>query len=206
MKILVIGGNGRLGWLIAQRALDDGHHVTTFDLTVPKFAFKHPKLKSIAGDLYKPKTLAAAMKNQEVIIFAVGTGARNPKLVCRDGMRLVLLAMKHLKIKRIIAISAYGVNEQANMGLYTRSLRFAIPIRMQDKDKMEDLMRADRNVDWTILRPAAYVPLWPKHNYLLDNVLPGHFPVVPRQAVANCVVQTLLSPKFIGKALSIKAK
>jgi putative NADH-flavin reductase len=76
--------------------------------------------------------------------------------VCTDGIRSILHAMHSLGVRRLLALSAYGVAENRHSNLYVRLGWKLMRGAMQDKERMESLIR-DSNTNWTVIRPARII-------------------------------------------------
>ncbi|MGH9857703.1 MAG: NAD(P)-dependent oxidoreductase, partial [Acidobacteriota bacterium] len=161
-------------------------------------------LEIAEGDIYKPETVEKAIEGQEAIISALGGKVFSGPLVCRDGIKTILPAMKKHGVKRLIAISAFGASEHRDFSPYTKLLRLTIPLPMHDKDEMEALIVAS-SVDWTIVRPAAYTDFWQKKGYSPAEVLAAPYPIVTRSGVAACLIDQLKDSAHIRKAIAVEA-
>lgn len=204
MKIIIFGANGKLGKLITQKALDRGHDVRAFVRDKTTLEIKHVKLEVVEGDIYKPETVEFALEDQEAIISAIGGNAFNGPLVCRDAIEVIIPVMHKHKVKRLIAISAFGASEHKDFSVYTKMLRIGIPLPMHDKDEMEKLVEASGS-DWTLVRPAAYTDVWPKKSYRASEILGSPYPVATRNGVAECMLDQLDTASNIRKAIAIEA-
>ncbi len=80
---------------------------------------------------------------------------RQPRL-CSEGTRNVLAAMDRHGVRRLVAVTSWGLGEAARRVPATyRLLIFPLLLRHenQDKQRQEELIRASQ-VDWTIVRPS----------------------------------------------------
>jgi putative NADH-flavin reductase len=76
--------------------------------------------------------------------------------VCTDGIRSILHAMHSLGVRRLLALSAHGVAESRHSNLYVRLGWKLMKGVMQDKERMESLIRAS-NTNWTVVRPVRII-------------------------------------------------
>lgn len=200
----IFGADGKVGSLAMRRALDRGYNVRAFVRDKRKIDISNVDLEVFEGDIYKLDTVEKAIKGQDAVISALGGKVYSGPLVCRDGIKAIIPAMQKHGAKRLIVISAFGAAEHKDFSPYTRLLRLGIPLPMHDKDEMETLIKASK-LDWTLVRPAGYVDVWPKKGYKASEVLGGPYPVITRSGVADCLVDQLENPSNIQKAIAIEA-
>lgn len=158
-RVLIIGGSGRTGRLIADEAKRLGHDVTitareprrlTDEGTVPQ------GIGLVHADVHDPASVVAAVKNTDAVIVAVSSSARGSGSVYSDAARAVIGAVP--PGTRVIVVSSGGVaRDDKGLPLWFR--RILIPLFMNDlytdMKVMEDMFRASE-LDWTIVR-AAYL-------------------------------------------------
>ncbi|MGW1077755.1 NAD(P)-dependent oxidoreductase [Streptomyces sp. NPDC002537] len=73
-KIALFGANGTIGSRILREALDRGHQVTAVVRDPAKITESHPALTVTTGNVLDPQSVAAAAKDQDVVVSAVGGG------------------------------------------------------------------------------------------------------------------------------------
>jgi len=197
--VLVFGGTGRTGRLIAALAAEDGHTVTV--------ASRHPStetdtrgIRSIYADVTDAASVRAALDGQDVVVLAVSTPARKPGALYSGAARaLVDVAAPGT---RTIVISSGGVyrDDPALPFWYRRML---IPLVMNDlyvdMAAMEAQVRASE-LDWTIVRAS----------YLRDEAATGAYRVVdgatpakgwklPRADLARFTADQILGDEWVRK-------
>lgn len=200
-NIIVFGASGKTGLQILRYALEKGYSVTAFVRDKSKLKLKYNNLKIIKGDVLNPRDVDRAISDQTIVISALGSKPGQPP-VCRSGIEYILQAMKKYKIKKLIAISAYGTRETAT-GAYSKILNFALKKQMQDKNEMEELIEKSK-IDWTIVRPVILTNGKSIDNYklLTDQLLPGvHF--ISREDTARFIVDSLDRKNYKQKAVTI---
>ena len=187
MRILVLGGTGRIGRLILEQGIARGHAMTA-------------QTRSPApADPRDADALARLASGRDAVIMALGTDTGGLTTLFSDSTRAVLAAMDAAGVARLVAITGVGAGETRGHGgfLYDRVI---FPLftrhRYADKDRQEALLR-DSRCDWTILRPAPFAATpgsEPLHALTeigpatrLSRVTPAE---VPRYAL-DCVEQGL---------------
>jgi uncharacterized protein YbjT (DUF2867 family) len=111
MNILVVGATGPSGRDVVAAALAAGHKVTAFSRN-PQSAGFAANVQLVAGDVRDAKAVAAALEGQDAVISTLGNN-RSMKNAppCADGIRNIIAAMKAARLKRFIALSAYGTGD-----------------------------------------------------------------------------------------------
>ncbi|MFE4835841.1 NAD(P)-dependent oxidoreductase [Arthrobacter sp. NPDC056691] len=159
-RVLIIGGSGRTGRLIADEAKRLGHDVTitardprrvTDEGTVPQ------GIGLVHADVHDPASVLAAVKNTDAVIVAVSSSARGSGSVYSDAARAVIGAVA--PGTRVIVVSSGGVaRDDKGLPLWWFR-RILTPLFMNDlytdMKVMEDMFRASE-LDWTIVR-ASYL-------------------------------------------------
>ena len=154
-NVLVFGGTGRTGRLIAALAAEDGHSVT--------IASRHPSsdraghgIRSIQADVTDTASARAALDGQDAVILAVSTTARRPGGLYSTAARSIVEVAAFAT--RAIVISSGGVyRDDPALPFWYR--RLLIPLVMNDlyvdMAEMEAVVRSSA-LDWTIVR-ASYL-------------------------------------------------
>jgi len=208
MKVLVIGGTGGTGKQIITQALDKGHEVTAIVRNTDKVKTTHPSLQVLKGDVLKPETLREACNGQDAVLCALGHKKFFIKTtILSRGTKNLISAMRENGVRRLICITALGINDSRfKLGLYY-SL-FVHPIILffyfRDKEKQEKLiMNAD--LDWTIVRPGQLTNGRRKERYKHGQGL-GHYvftKMISRADVAHFVLTVLDKDLYVKKVAGI---
>ncbi len=157
MKLLVLGGTGRIGREIVAQALTRGHGITAQSRSTSPHGLP-PSVTMVQADPSDPAALAAALVGQDAVIYALGFRARGEVSFFSATTKALIAAMQASEPQRLIAITGVGAGDTKGHGgffydyviypLFTKNL-------YADKDRQEALIRASR-LDWTILRPAPF--------------------------------------------------
>ena len=164
-KVLITGGAGYIGSVLAPMILSEGHEVTIFDSfmygALPLLGFSaHPKLSIIKGDVRDATALARAVKGQDWILhLAAIVGypacAADPHLSVTtnvDGTKNVLDAMG--QGQRLIFAST-GSTYGKVQGVASEETPIA-PLTLYGKTKRDaEMLIRDSNREHVILRFAT---------------------------------------------------
>lgn len=164
MNIAIFGATGGTGRPLVDRALASGHTVTALVRTPASLPITHERLHAIQGDVRNPDDVAALIGGQDAVLSALGPNERGPVSLCGDGIANILAAMASHNVRRLVALSAYGVADSHHRNLYTFAVWALRKEKMVDKERMEALIRRS-DVDWTIIRPSALTDRPPSGRY-----------------------------------------
>ncbi len=159
MRVIVFGATGTIGKHLIGQALEQGHHVTAFCRNVQKLKeFKHLRLSTIKGNVLEPKDVSQAIKGQEVVFVALGSGKNRKSTVRSAGTKNVIEAMKAHGVKRLICQSTLGAGKSwGNLNFFWKHIMFGWYLKnvFQDHELQEQYVMQS-NLDWTIARPGAF--------------------------------------------------
>ena len=93
MKVLVLGGTGRVGQLIVAGALERGHDVTVLARNPQEAARLGPPIRIMPGDVLDAAALDRALEGQDAVVFAVGAGNVRKTTLFSQSTALLIAAM-----------------------------------------------------------------------------------------------------------------
>ena len=201
--ILVAGGTGRLGSLVANRLHAEGRHVRVLSRGIGSPSWPlDPAVQAVHADVRDPVSLRAAMDGVDVVVSAIqgfeGRGHVTPASVDRDG-NINLIEAAEAAGADVVLLSVLGVAADSPLELF----------RM--KHAAEQRLRAGR-CRWTIVRPEAYVETWVEvmaqtagraHRPLVFGRGETPFWFVSVADVAALVVRCVLDESLRGRVLEI---
>lgn len=149
--ILVAGGTGRLGSLVAGSLCEGGHRVRVLSRGLaPHPSTLDPRVEVVRGDVCDATSLSAAMEGVEVVASCVhgfaGPGDITPESVDRQGNFNLVDAAKQVAADFVL-MSVTGAASDSPMEL--GRMKYAA----------EKYLRAS-GLRWTIVRSAAFAQLW----------------------------------------------
>lgn len=159
MKVIVFGATGSIGKHLISQALEQGHEVTAFCRNILKLEnLKHQNLKLAQGDVSNTSDVSAAVKSQDVIIIALGSGNNRKSVVRSIGTKNIIAAMKTHQVNRVICQSTLGTYESnQNLNFFWKHIMFGWYLKQifQDHELQEKYVQ-ESSLDWTIVRPGAF--------------------------------------------------
>lgn len=105
-KIIVFGASGGTGRLVAQQALQEGHHVTVIVRDPDSFTILNDRLAIVKGDVFQPHTFEKSIAGKDAVISCLGIQKREPTTVYSEGVANIIRAMEMHAVKRIVCLSA----------------------------------------------------------------------------------------------------
>jgi putative NADH-flavin reductase len=157
VRVLVLGGTGRVGRLVVGDLARRGHAVTVLARDPHKAPSGSPA-RIVEGDALDAAAVDRAVAGQEAVIYALGPKGPGPTTLFSSSTRILLPAMARHGVRRLVAITGVGAGETKGHGgfLYDRILYPLFTRKIyDDKDRQETLIR-DSALEWTIVRPASF--------------------------------------------------
>lgn len=196
-KVLVTGGAGYIGSLLAPQLLERGYEVVVYDIMyfgdhfLPK---DHPRLTVIAGDIRDTSMLAQSLKDVDAVVnLACISNDASFELdenlsttVNLDAFEPMVLAAKQAGVRRFVyasSSSVYGVSDQPDV----TEEHPLVPLTLYNKYKgmCEPLLfkHTDEHFVGVVFRPATVCGYAPRQRLDLSvNILTNH-------AITNGVIK-----------------
>lgn len=203
MLVVIAGGTGLLGSLVADGLAAQGHTVRALSRGLsPGPGPRDPRVEVVRGDVRRPETLAGPVAAADVVVSAVqgflGPDGVTPASVDRDGNRNLVDAAVHAGAD-VVLVSVTGAATDSPMEL----------ARM--KAVAEEHLRGS-GAAWTVVRGAAFAQAWigivegtaDRAGRLTvfgrgDNPIPW----VDVREVADLVMRAVTDPTLRGEVLDI---
>lgn len=201
--ILVVGGTGRLGSLVANRLAAQGRHVRVLSRgLVPPVVPLHEQVERVLGDVRDPTRMQDAVAGAEVVVLAMhgfaGRGGVSPGTVDQQGSRNVIAAAEQADAD-VVMLSIAGASATSPLEL------------ARVKYGVEEHLRTSR-CRWTVVRSDAFAQTW--FGVLEQTAATSHRPMVfgggknpigwvDVDEVAALVEHAVLEPSRRGRILEI---
>tara|TARA_B100000459_G_C8528121_1_gene179280 strand:+ start:97 stop:756 length:660 start_codon:yes stop_codon:yes gene_type:complete len=213
-RIVVFGGNGRIGKQIAKIAIKKGYEVRCLGRSASIDNIPNGAI-ALQGDVNDEGVISDAIKNVDVVILALSIPRNSKSPFARttgrlnlhsNSMKILLKNLNKSKTKRIIKISAQGVGNSKNRtGIFFRilvkisNLRFAF----NDHEKA-DLMLKDTDFDWTIIRPPILKDKLRGKKIIGDELLITRSnTTISRPDLAKWIVEIIDEPGFYRRCVTV---
>jgi uncharacterized protein YbjT (DUF2867 family) len=202
MRLLVLGGTGKVGRHVLGQALAAGHEVLAL-ARGPVDGCPAVRADPLDGDAVR-----RALAGCDAVVSSLGLRRRHvwnpwspilgPATFCADSARVLVTAMRDAGVGRVVAVSAAGVAESApGMNAVIRGLvaTSSIGVAYRDLAAMEQVY-ADSGLDWTCVRPVTLTDGPGTGRWRIVDQF-GATMVIPRADVAACLL-TLATRPHVG--------
>lgn len=212
MNVIIFGSTGGIGSQAVEQALEAGHTVTAVARTPEKLGIQHPNLTVIRGDVLDASAfqpggpLRAAMSGQQAVISAIGTDSNAPTTLYSDGLRHITSAMQAEGVRRILCISATGLEPGPWLQrVLARPILWRVMGNMYaDLVRMEDFLKTTA-LDWTIVRPPRLTdgPRTGRYQVRINEQFRTGAWLIARADAADFMVTRLADPKTFCATVEI---
>ena len=209
LRLLVLGGTGRTGKHVITQALERGYVVTALVRDPRRLAHPTDNVRVLAGSVLDDGTaLAAAVRDQDVVISALGAGDSLKSLgLFATFIPRLLRDMERSGIRRLILTSAFGVGDSYRDTPFIPRLFIHTLLRdlYRDKNAGETILRQSA-LDWTIVYPTGLTNGPATGHYRLGERLTlSGFPTIARANVADFLVKQVEDTSYVRKGVLISA-
>ncbi|MEO3785231.1 SDR family oxidoreductase [Actinocorallia sp. B10E7] len=206
MRIAVLGATGGTGQHLVRQALDAGHHVTAI-VRNPGGLPDHPLLETVVADVMDPAAISASVADRDAVVSALGPRGKGETTVCSDGARSVVTAMRSVRGRRLVVVTAGGHVVDEGDGPFTRTLVKPL-LRRFLREAFADFVRTERVVrdsglDWTIMRPPRLTDGGPRpYRTAVDRNVRGGL-MLARTDLAQAILNVLDAPATVGHTIAL---
>ncbi len=209
-RLLIVGATGGTGAALVRQALEAGHEVSAFARTPATLPVPHhERLRALRGDIMDAEQVSRAVPGHDAVLSALGAQGMGPTRVYSEGISNVLGAMKEHGVRRLIAVTSAGIDEEQQSALWFRLL--VKPLRRNrhsDMMRMEEAVRRS-DVTWTVVRPSKLTDgrLTKEYRASVDHLpLGGYFfggPTISREDVAHFMLSQIDSDEYLRKRVVV---
>jgi putative NADH-flavin reductase len=207
-NVVVLGANGGIGKHAVSAALKAGHQVTAILRTPANLEIRHANLQIVQGNIMNPGTLDDFLKNQDIVISAIGKNSFKKTTLYSQGNKNLIDAMKRVGTNRAFFISASGLEVNPT---HSWLVRFVTKYILQkllrhmyaDLWKMEETVK-ESTINWTIMRPPKLFdkPETGKYRIAIDTYLSGGLGIA-RADVADFMINNINNEAIFKKTVGI---
>ncbi|MCO5936261.1 NAD(P)H-binding protein [Mucilaginibacter sp. RB4R14] len=209
MKILLLGATGRTGILILEQLIQRGHSVNILVRDRRKVKLDSEAVNVFEGSTLDINLLGTAMKGCCAVISALNISRKNdfpwsalrtPPNLLSATMKNVIKLLGQFEIKRVIIISAWGVNEtRKDIPAWFRLIIDNSNIAPAYTDHaLQEATLAATDLYWTAIRPVVLTNFSTKKVKVSIGNKPKPGLLISRKSVATFAVDILEQAEFIG--------
>lgn len=156
LRLVIFGATGGTGRHLVSLALEAGHDVTVFVRSPDKLGELAARVRVLTGDVTDLERVTQAVRDQDVVISAIGSPPGRKDRIRERGTRTLVQAMEATGVRRLVSLSTHGIRETAD-GLPFVMKWLVVPLYLKgvfaDHDRQEQVVR-DSSLDWTLVRPV----------------------------------------------------
>ena len=210
MDVVIFGANGPTGRLATGAALAAGHSVRVVTRHPGTFPDLAGDLRVIAGDVFDPAAVEAAVVASDAVISALGVPfARDPISVYSVGIDHIVEAMGRQGVKRLIAVSSSTMEPDPDQegGIVFRKVLQPYVVGTLGRTLYDDMRRMEArlresDLDWTVVRPSGLFHAGEVTSYrVAERHLPGRF--TAREDLADLLVRELDDSDHVRRAIAV---
>ncbi len=204
MTVTIFGASGRTGKHLVRKALERGYWVKALVRDKLKLPLKNHRLTLIEGDVHDLLAVESAVAQSDAVLSAIGWKRTSRKNVLSEAAKNIVAAMKKHKVKRIIALTGYGVRFPLDPpdSLSKKFLHFVLgmvlPHLIPEGIRYAKTI-SESGLDWTIVRVALLSNAKGRDSYKTGYFDPG-LRRVSREDVADFMIKQLTDSHYIGEA------
>ena len=218
MRILLLGATKGLGKEILKEALNLGFEINCLVRNTKKFPVEQNNIRVFEGDATSSIDLENAVQDSKIIISTLNvmrknlfpwSNITNDKNTISKSSKNIIDISKRKKIKHLISISAWGVNESLDhipiwFKLLIKNSNLKYPYI--DHGKSEKLL-VNSNLNWTILRPSALVNFLNNHQ-VKESISLKNKPslIISRKSLAKFIINIVDKKNYYNKIVTVSKK
>ncbi|KGX87844.1 SDR family oxidoreductase [Pontibacillus marinus] len=197
MKVLVIGANGQVGKHVIDKLIDNNHEAIAMIRNTDQIPyFEERGASTVIADL--EKDFKHAFYGVDAVIFAAGSGphtsADKTIMIDQEGAIKSMKIAENFGIKRFVMLSSMAANRPEIGPETLRHYLYA-------KGRADAYLRGT-TLDYTIVRPGGLTNDKGTGNIKINEHL-NEFGSIPREDVAQVLVQTLQSPQTVKQSYDL---
>jgi putative NADH-flavin reductase len=205
MNLIIFGATGGIGQHLVTQALEAGHKVTAVARRPAAIQMQHPRLTVMQGDVLQPETLRQPMIGQDAVLSSLGSVGKELTTVYSEGVSNIMAAMQKAQVRRIICVSANGLEPGP---LWQRVVAKLVLWKLfresfTDLVRMEAIVKSS-SLDWTIMRPPRLTdgPRTGIYQTAINKHL-THGSKISRADLANAMLANITNPASSCAVLEI---
>ena len=215
MKILILGGTGRLGKELVKEALQRGHDINILVREESTIFDNQPHLTLFRGLPTDKITLEKAMQGCEVLLSALNISRtsdfpfaplRTPKDFLSKTATNIVELLPQTSVKHAIIVTAQGTNEtKKDIPFWFRWIIDFTNVKYPylDHEKQENIFK-NSTEPWTIIRPVGLTNnTTPKPIQVSLNNKPQPTLTISRSDTAKFMLNEAENPQYIGKMVTL---
>ncbi len=208
MKVLVIGATGGTGRHAVRKLLERGHEVTAWARRPSAVAVdgESDRLRVVAGEAHDAASIDRAVAGQDGVLVAIGPWSLRKDDVHEALMRHLIPAMKTHGVRRLVNLSAWGLNNDRSV-ISSRFFHYFLrPVFLRhvwaDKQRAEAMLTAS-GLDYVNVQPGRLLDAPARGGVRASLDGRGLRPQMTREDLAAFMVDQLGSDEWLGRSVVV---
>ena len=158
MRVTVFGASGKIGRIVVDDLLADGHYVTAYLRDPRKLEISHPNLTTIEGQLSDPDWIRQSVRGADAVISALGPSLKRGAVghPVTQGTQNIVSAMVAEGVRRYIGLATPSIADPRDRPTIKAKVlpvaaRLAFPNALDELTEMTAAV-TQSSLDWTIAR------------------------------------------------------
>lgn len=204
MTVTIFGASGRTGRHLVRKALEQNFALKAFVRDRTQFSIEDPRMEVVEGDVHDPIAVERAIVGSDAVLSALGWTRTSRKDVLSEAAKNIVAAMKKHNLKRIVAVTGYGVRfpkdppDSLSKKLLHFGIKILLPHIVPDGIKYAKTI-AESGLDWTIVRAPILSNSRGRGIYKAGYFDPG-ISLISREDVAHFMIKQLTETTYVGEA------
>jgi uncharacterized protein YbjT (DUF2867 family) len=208
MKVLVVGATGGTGRHALRKLLERGHEVTAWARRPSALPQDIPndRLRVVAGEARDAGSLDRAVAGQDALLVTFGALSLKKDDVQEALYRNLIAAMKAHGVRRIVNLSAWGLNNDQAVRSSMFFEYFIRPVFLRhvfaDKGRGETLL-ASSGLDFVNVQPGRLLDAPARGSVRASLDGRGLQPRMTREDLAAFMVDQLQGDQWLGRSVVV---
>lgn len=215
MKILVVGSSGGSGRAVVSQLLAAGQSVTAFSRRGVGSGIDSERLSVFRGDALEARDVERAVSGHDAVVVTLGItesalrvrllGPRSTPLDVRSkGTRNVIDAMRRHGVRRLVALTSYGVGATRDRLRFADRLVFELLLKPQiDDTELQNQDVVESRLDWVIAQPVHLTDADDDSMPFTSTRGETRRMKVSRKSVARFMADAVLGDAFVGQSVAL---
>lgn len=201
-RIAILGGTGKAGRYIAQKALESGHEIRMLVRNPDKLAYRDNRIEIIVGDAQDTDSIRSLLKDCDIVINTFGQPAKELPLYSSITGQLLSI-MNEFGIKRYIGVTGASLTiEDDNKRMINRIgakiFGFLYSKLLSDRKKELNILLKS-NVEWTLIR-LPFIVEGTETGSIKENLKDMEGTKITNGDIAQFIINQVNNLKYIRKA------
>lgn len=189
------------------KCLEEDFKVSAFTRNTVRLDWiEHPNLIKISGDIHSNRDLDLALKDHDVVIIALGDGAKGK--IRTIGTENIIRSMKRNGINNLICMSTMGIGESAKyLNFFWKYIMFGFFLKKAFKDHIQqEKIVQNSGLNYSIVRPSAFTEDHPTGFRILQDHYKGKLKLkISLQEIADFVSGLIENKDFNKECYTISS-